>query len=443
MFNKILVCNRGEIAVRIIRACRELGIKTVAIYSKVDKDSLHVLLSDEAYCLGKATIKDTYLNEDSIIQIALSTECDAIHPGYGLLSENPSFCKKVEDEGLIFIGPSSDHIRLLGNKDEAKKLMKENNVPVIEGFEDVPTLEDAKRFCEEIGYPILFKAASGGGGKGIKIVHDESEIEDKWNSAKHEAKTFFKDDKLYIEKYLDDVKHVEIQALCDAYGNVKILGERDCSYQRRKQKLIEESPCLILSPTVREKINETSKKALKSIGYRGVGTLEFLLDKEGNCYFMEVNTRLQVEHPVSEFVTGIDLVKWQIRVAAMVSIENLDFEISGHSIECRILAEDPDLNFKPQSGNINLLITPGGPFTRFDTFIYSGYEVSPYYDSLLGKLIVWDTTREGAIRKMKSSLGELVIDGIKTTKDYYIDLLNRDVFKEGTYTTKEIDKDGY
>lgn len=443
MFNKILVCNRGEIAVRIIRACRELGIKTVAIYSKADENSLHVLLSDEAYCIGKATIKDTYLNEDIILQIALSTNCDAIHPGYGLLSENALFCKRVEDEGLIFIGPSSSHIALLGNKDQAKKLMKENGVPVIEGFEDVNSLDDAKKLCETIGYPVLFKAASGGGGKGIKIVRSVDEVEEKWNASKHEAKTFFKDDRIYIEKYLENVKHVEIQVLCDAFSNVLILGERDCSYQRRKQKLIEETPCIMLTDYMRKKMYSLCKKTLKSIGYKGVGTLEFLLDKEGNFYFMEVNTRLQVEHPVTEFVTGIDLVKWQIRVAAMVSIEKLDANIYGHSIECRILGEDPKLDFLPQSGHINLLIAPSGPFVRFDTFIYSGYDISPYYDSLLGKLIVWDKTREGAIRKMKSALGELVIDGILTTKDYYLDLLDKDVFKDGTYTTEEIDRNGY
>lgn len=438
MFNKILVANRGEIAVRIIRACRELGVRTVAVYAKVDGKSLHVQMADEAYCIGESKIQDSYLHEDAILQMALSTHCEAIHPGYGLLSENANFAKRVEEEGLVFIGPKPAQIELLGDKEQARQTMARYGVPITPGANGLESLEAAIDEAKTIGYPVLLKAAHGGGGKGIKLVEDESQMEEAWNLARMEGLNFFKDDALYMEKYLSLVKHVEVQVLGDLYGNVRILGERDCSLQRRNQKLIEESPCAVLDEKVRENLFSVCQTAMENIGYVGAGTLEFLLDENQQFYFMEANTRLQVEHPVTEFTTGVDLVKWQIRIACGVSIEDMDVHFRGHAIECRILAENPDVDFAPDSGDLSILVTPGGPFVRFDTYVYSGYTVLPYYDSLLGKLIVWDETRDGAIRKMKSSLGELIVEGIHTTSDFYIDLLGKSYFVEGNYTTKEL-----
>ncbi len=439
MINRILIANRGEIAVRIIRACREMGIETVAVYSSADRESLHVMMADEAYCIGGPKLGDSYLKEETIITVAQMTGCSAIHPGYGMLSENPSFARKVTSEGLVFIGPSADLIEKMGNKEEARRIMKSLGVPVIPGAESIGTLDEAMDAAEKAGYPVLLKAAAGGGGKGIKLVTSPEEMEGAWKSARQESLQSFKNGTLYIEKYLTDVKHVEVQVLCDQYGEVLVLGERDCSVQRRNQKLIEESPCIMLSDEKRRQITEISRKAMEGLGYEGAGTLEFLMDEDENFYFMEMNTRLQVEHTVTEMVTGTDLVKWQIRIASGVHL-TAEEKTSGHAIECRILAEDPERGYLAQSGKLSLLMVPGGPSVRFDTYLYSGAEVSPYYDSMIGKLIVWEKTREDAIRKMKSALGELVTEGIKTSADFEIKIMNSDKFRSGTFKTGDLEK---
>lgn len=439
MFNKILIANRGEIAVRVIRTCRELGVQSVAVYAKSDAESMHVHLADEAYCVGASTIQESYLKDDAILQVALSTGCDAIHPGYGLLSENAGFAKRVEDEGLVFIGPSSELIAMLGDKEQARQAMQECGVPVIPGGEDIASVDDALALGDAMGYPVLLKAALGGGGKGIRRIDKLEEMATAWDQASFESATFFKEGRLYLEKYLDPVKHVEVQILADQYGHVKVLGERDCSVQRRNQKLIEESPCATLSEDTRQRMFSVSQRAMEKLGYVGAATIEYLLDANGDFYFMEVNTRLQVEHPVTEFTTGIDIVKWQIRIACGVSIQDMVVHSRGHAIECRILAEDAQKGFAPQTGRIDLLVTPGGPFVRFDTAAYSGLTFLPFYDSLIGKLIVWDETRDGAIRKMKSSLGELIVEGIQTTADECIRIIDAPHFAQGTSTTKEID----
>lgn len=425
---------------RIIRACREMGITSVAVYSKADETSLHAQLADEAYCIGKDKVTESYLDQEAIILVAKKTGCHAIHPGYGLLSENPEFAKAVEEANLVFIGPSWQHMALMGNKKEARRTMVKLKVPVVPGFEEVPNLEKAQELAQEIGYPVMIKAASGGGGKGIKLIHEPKELDSLWPLAQKEALASFKDDSLYLEKYLDEVRHVEIQVIGDGQGQVKILGERDCSVQRRNQKLVEESPCRALSEAGRQRISQQVEVAMKELGYRGLGTVEFLMDDEENFYFMEMNTRLQVEHTVTEMVTGLDLVKWQIRVASGVDLKDLVFESRGHSIECRILAEDPRQNFLPQSGYIQFLHAPGGPQVRFDSSVYTGFEVSPYYDSLLGKLIVWDVDRDEAIRRMKSALGELLIQGITTSRDFLLEIMNHDRFKSASFTTRELEK---
>ena len=439
MFSKILVANRGEVAVRIIRSCREMGIETVAVYSEPDRESLHVLMADEAYCIGPGRVSESYLNIPSIIAIAQATGCSAIHPGYGLLAENPGFAQICEEYGLVFVGPRHETIRQMGDKEEARRIMKAAGVPVVPGKEGVKNAEEAKAFARSAGYPILIKAAAGGGGKGIRLVREESELEANWDMARQEAKVSFMDDTLYLEKFLENVKHVEVQILCDTLGNCKVLGERDCSVQRRNQKLIEESPCIKIQPAEREKLYAFSEAAVKNIGYRGAGTIEYLMDKDRNFYFMEMNTRLQVEHPVTEMVTDLDLVQWQFRVAAGLSIAELEVQSRGHAIECRILAEAPERGFAPSFGKIEFLHSPGGPNVRFDTFIYSGCRISPYYDSMVGKLIVWSPTREEAIRKMRSALGELLIEGIDTTMDFYLELLENDKFLAGDFTTRDLE----
>ncbi len=439
MFEKILIANRGEIAVRIIRACREMGIETVAVYSEPDRESLHVLMADEAYCIGPGRVTDSYLNISAIISIALATGCSAIHPGYGLLAENAGFAATCEDNGLVFVGPAPQTIRQMGDKEEARRIMKDAGVPVVPGKEGVRNAEEARAFAREVGYPILIKAAAGGGGKGIRLVRSESELEGLWDMARQEARVSFMDDTLYLEKFLENVKHVEVQVLCDTHGNCKVLGERDCSVQRRNQKLIEESPCLKIDEAERKKLFAYSEAAVTNIGYRGAGTIEYLMDVDRNFYFMEMNTRLQVEHPVTEMVTDLDLVQWQLRVAAGLSIEDLTFQSRGHAMECRILAEAPERDFAPSFGTIEFLHSPGGPNVRFDTFIYSGCSISPYYDSMVGKLIVWSPTREEAIRKMRSALGELIIEGIDTTMDFYLELLDHEKFLAGEFTTRDLE----
>lgn len=436
MFSKILIANRGEIAVRIIRACKEMGIHTVAIYSEADKDALHADLADEGYCIGGPLVKDSYLNIDAILSIAIHCGVEAIHPGYGLLSENADFARKCIENDIVFIGPSPDVIDKMGDKDEARRTMKNAGVPIIEGSDIVETVEEGMAIADKIGYPILIKARSGGGGRGIRPVYSREEFESNYISAKEEAKAAFGDGALYIEKYLVNVKHVEVQVLADNEGKVVILGDRDCSAQRKNQKLIEECPAPTLPDDIREKMYEAAIKATKAVGYVTVGTIEFLLDSSNKFYFMEMNTRLQVEHSVTEMVCGIDIVQWQIRTAAgiPISFDEKEVRMDGHAIECRICAEDPK-NFMPSCGEIKILHVPGGPNVRFDSAIYQNYVVPPYYDSMLGKVIVYSKTREGAIRKMRSALSELVIYGITNNSDMHLELISDDKFEKGIYTT--------
>ncbi len=437
MFSKILVANRGEIAVRIIRACREMGIDTVAIYSSADKDSMHVQLADESYCVGGAKVADSYLNMPAILTAALESGAQAIHPGYGLLSENAKFVELCEKCNIEFIGPTSEMINLLGDKDMARKTMREAGVPVTPGTDVLEDVESAKVLAEEVGYPLLIKARSGGGGRGIRLVSSPAEFENAYNSAYAEAESAFGDGALYIEKFLKPVKHIEMQLLCDKHGHAVCLGERECSVQRHNQKLIEESPSPSISPETRKKMIEAATKAAHAVNYNSVGTVEFLYDSEGNFYFMEMNTRLQVEHGVTEMVTGADLVQWQIRVAAGVEFTRTQDQIyfHGHAIECRINAEDPDNNYRPSCGQVTALHVPGGSFVRFDTALSQGYVIPPFYDSMVGKVIVQGRTRELAIRKMKMALCELNVKGVKVNRDLMVDILSDKEFIDGTYTT--------
>lgn len=437
MFKKILIANRGEIAVRIIRACKEMGIATVAVFSEADRDAMHVTLADESFCIGSAKAKDSYLNMGAILTVATSVKAEAIHPGYGLLSENAKFSALCEQCGIVFIGARSDVIKQMGDKNAARITMKNAGVPVIPGSEIIADIAQAEEKAAKIGFPLMLKASAGGGGKGIRVVMAQTELASAFASASSEATAAFGDGRLYIEKYLKPVKHIEMQLICDNHGNVVCLGERDCSVQRKNQKLIEETPSVAVTPELREKLTAAATKAAKAVGYNGVGTVEFLLDRHGNFFFCEMNTRLQVEHPVTEMVTGIDLVKWQIRVAAGIPLDftQESVKINGHSIECRINAEDPKNAFRPCAGEIRFLHVPGGPWIRFDTAIYLGYVVPPFYDSMLGKLIVYAATREEALRKMQASLCELVVEGIETNIDYLINIVSSDEFTKGTYTT--------
>lgn len=437
MFSKILIANRGEIAVRIIRACREMGISTVAIYSQADKDALHVSLADEAYCVGPAQVGDSYLNMLSILTIAVNSGAQAIHPGYGLLSENAKFASLCEECNIAFIGPSSQMISDLGDKDKARKTMKAAGVPVTPGTDVIEDENEAMKAAGEIGYPILIKARSGGGGRGIRLVEREEDFLNSFRSASSEAGSAFGDSGCYIEKFLKPVKHIEMQLLCDKHGNVLCLGERECSVQRKNQKLIEESPSPSLTPEIRKAMMEAAIKAAKAVNYNSVGTVEFLLDKDKNFYFMEMNTRLQVEHGVTEMVTGLDLVQWQIRVAAGTKLNKTQDQVffHGHAIECRINAENPDKDFRPSCGKITQLHIPGGSFVRFDTAIYQDYTIPPFYDSMVGKIIVQGRSRELAIRKMKMALSELSISGIDHNRELQIEILSDKEFIDGSYTT--------
>ena len=443
MFNKILIANRGEIAVRIIRACREMGIQTVAIYSEADKDCLHTLLADEAICIGPAVSGQSYLNMERILAATVAMKADAIHPGFGFLSENAKFAKLCAECNITFIGPSADIISKMGNKSEARKTMMEAGVPVVPGSkEPVHTAEDGLVMAKEIGFPVMIKASSGGGGKGMRISRSAEDFTELFNAAQMESVKGFSDDTMYIEKYIEKPRHVEFQIMADRHGNVVHLGERDCSIQRRHQKVLEEAPCDVISPELRRQMGETAVKAAKAVGYENAGTIEFLLDKDRNFYFMEMNTRIQVEHPVTEMVTGMDLIKEQIRVAAgeRLSVSQEDVTITGHAIECRINAENPSKNFMPCPGLITNVHIPGGNGVRVDTHIYSDYKVPANYDSMLMKLIVYDKDRESAIAKMRSALGEVVIEGIETNINFQYEILENDAFQEGDTDTSFIEK---
>ena len=442
MFQKILIANRGEIAVRIIRACRELGIKTVAVYSEADREALHTQLADEAVCIGPAQSLDSYLNMERILSATIATKAEAIHPGFGFLSENSKFVEMCQKCNIVFIGPSADVINRMGNKSEARSTMMKAKVPVVPGTkEPVYDAVQGQKVAAEIGYPVMIKASSGGGGKGMRIAENEEEFAENFHTAQMESVRAFDDDTMYIEKYVRNPKHVEIQILADKFGNVVQLGERDCSIQRNHQKVIEESPCAILTPELRKKMGDEAVRAARAAGYENAGTIEFLLDDQQNFYFIEMNTRIQVEHPVTEMVSGIDLIKEQIYIAAglPLSFRQEDVRLDGHAIECRINAEDPAKNFRPCPGTIREVHLPGGFGVRIDTAVYNGYEIPPYYDSMIAKVIVHDKTRAGAIDKMRSTLGELVIDGVTTNLDFQYDILNNEDFQDGNFTTAFIE----
>lgn len=436
MFKKILIANRGEIAVRIIRACRELGVRCVAVYSTADKDSLHAQIADEAVCIGPPATKDSYLNMNAVIQAAVNVGAEAIHPGFGFLSENAEFARLCEKSGIVFIGPSYKSIEMLGDKAAAKETMAAAGVPVIPGSKGaVKNISDAKEIAEKCGYPILVKASAGGGGRGIRRVDSPDDLEAQVTAAQQEALAFFGDDTVYIEKFLVNPHHVEIQIMADKMGNTIYLGERDCSMQRRNQKILEECPSPVVSPELREKMGKAAVTAAKECGYFNAGTIEFLVDENRDFYFMEMNTRIQVEHPITEAVTGYDLVKAQIEVAAglPLRLKQEDVRLTGHAIECRINAENPELNFRPSPGTINALYVPGGPGIRIDSAVYQGYTITPHYDSMIGKLIVHGADRDEAIRKMRWALSEFIVDGVDTNIDFQLEIIKLPEFMEGNY----------
>ena len=438
MFKRILIANRGEIAVRIIRACREMGIRTVAVYSQADRNAVHVGLADEAVCIGKAEASDSYLNMERIISAAIAVGAEAIHPGFGFLSENAEFVQMCEQHHITFIGPSSELISRMGNKSEAKKTMKQAGVPVVPGTEEpVYDLEEAKREAERIGYPVMIKASSGGGGKGMRIARSREEFAVSFQAAQQESIRAFADDSMYLERYVQNPRHVEVQIMSDKYGQVIQLGERDCSIQRRHQKMIEESPSPALTDEIRKKIRSTAVQAAKVVNYESAGTIEFLLDDSGEFFFMEMNTRIQVEHPVSELISGVDLIREQIMVAAgeALSVAQEDILFRGHAIECRINAEDPIRGFLPCPGTITHLHLPGGNGVRIDTAIYEGYQIPPNYDSMLVKVITYDRDRKTAIRKMIRALDEMEIEGVETNLEFQYDILHQKDFQEGNFTT--------
>jgi len=438
MFQKILIANRGEIAVRIIRACRELGIKTVAVYSEVDADALHTQLADEAICIGKAPASQSYLNMERILSATVATGADAIHPGFGFLSENSKFVEMCDKCNITFIGPSAKIIQKMGNKSEARKTMIAAGIPVVPGSKEaVYEIEAGKQLAQEIGYPVMIKASAGGGGKGMRISHTEEDFESNFTTAKKEALNAFADDTMYIEKYIENPKHIEFQILADRHGNVVQLGERDCSIQRRHQKLMEESPSVAIGSELRHEMGDAAVKAARAVQYENAGTIEFLLDKHGHFYFIEMNTRIQVEHPVTEMVTGIDLIKQQIYIAAgyPLDIKQEELNITGHAIECRINAENPNKNFMPCPGKIENMHLPGGNGVRIDTAMFNGYTIPPTYDSMIMKVIVHDKDRESAIDKMRSTLGELIIEGVITNLDFQYEILNNLQFQSGNVDT--------
>lgn len=438
MFQKILIANRGEIAVRIIRACREMGIKTVAVYSEADADALHTQLADEAVCIGPAASSESYLNPERILSATIASKAEAIHPGFGFLSENPKFVEMCEKCHVAFIGPSAEIIQKMGNKSEARATMIKAGVPVVPGTKKpVFDVDTALKEAKKIGFPVMIKASSGGGGKGMRVAENAESFSEMFRLAQRESVNAFGDDTMYLEKYVGRPRHVEVQILADKFGNVVQLGERDCSIQRRHQKMIEESPCIAIDARLRKKMGDTAVRAAKAVGYENAGTIEFLLDHTGDFYFMEMNTRIQVEHPVTEFVSGVDLIKEQIRIAAgePLSVKQKDIVISGHAIECRINAEDPEHNFRPCPGTVRELHIPGGNGVRIDTALYSGYKIPPQYDSMLMKVIVHDKDRESALAKMRSVLGEVIIDGVQTNIDFQFKILNHPEFRAGNVTT--------
>ena len=444
MIRKVVIANRGEIAVRVIRACKELGIKTVAIYSEADKDAMHTQLADEAICVGKPKSKDSYLNESNIISAAVITKCNAIHPGFGFLSENSEFAAICEECNIKFIGPTSKTIGIMGDKSRAREIMKNAGVPIIPGSNGiVKSLEHAYLEAEEIGYPVMIKAALGGGGKGIRIVHCKNDLENAYLTAKTEAKVNFGDDTIYIEKFIENPRHIEFQILGDEYGNIVHLGERDCTVQRRNQKVLEEAPSMILSENLRSEMGKAAINAAKAVNYVNAGTIEFLVDKHGDFYFMEMNTRIQVEHPITEMITSIDIVKEQIKIAngERLSFSQEDIKIKGHAIECRINAENPSKGFIPSPGRIEFLNLPGGNGIRVDTAVFTGYTIPPTYDSMIAKLIAYGNNREEAINKMLRALEEFVIEGIDNNIEFQIDILNNNKFRLGDYDTSFISKE--
>ncbi len=444
MLKKVLIANRGEIAVRIIRSCRELGIRTVAVYSEADKNSLHKQLADEAICIGPAAPAKSYLNIKNILEAANVTGADSIHPGFGFLSENAIFAKMCMESNIKFIGPSYEVINLMGNKTNAKELMKKAKVPTVPGSDgSLKSLDEAIKIAKKVGYPVMLKASSGGGGKGIRLCKSEKELKSNYDIVKQEAKVSFNDDELYLEKCIVNPRHVEVQILADEHGNVIHLGERDCSIQRRNQKILEESPSTILDDNLRKKMGEAAIKAAKASKYASAGTIEFLVDKDKNFYFMEMNTRIQVEHPVTEWVTGVDIVKEQLKIASgeILDYRQEDINVKGHSIECRINAENPKKNFRPSPGEIKELNLPGGNGVRVDTAVYTGYKIPPVYDSMIAKIIVYGKDRKEAISKMKRALEECVIEGIDTNIDFLYKILDNQNFDEGNFDTSFIEKE--
>jgi len=444
MVQKVLIANRGEIALRIIRSCRELGIATVAVYSTVDKNALHVQLADEAVCVGDSLSNKSYLNIPNILAAATSRGVDAIHPGYGFLAENDKFAEMCNDHGIIFIGPSPNSIRLMGDKSTAKETMDGVGVPTVPGSKGLlASIDKAFKLADQMGYPVIIKATAGGGGRGMRLVEKAETLEKMFKAAQGEAEAAFGNDGLYMEKFIKKPRHVEVQILADKSGNVIHLGERDCSVQRRHQKLLEESPSPAINKELREKMGNAAIAAAKSINYEGAGTVEFLVDENEKFYFMEMNTRIQVEHPVTEMVTGVDLIAEQIKIAAG---QNLEFnqeqiQLNGHAIECRINAEDPTHNFRPSPGRITGWLPPGGPGVRVDSHVYTGYEIPPFYDSLIGKLIVWGKDRNTAIKRMNRALNECAVTGIPTTINFHLNLLEKQKFKEGKIHTKYVEEE--
>ena len=444
MVEKVLIANRGEIALRIIRSCRELGIATVAVYSTVDKNALHVQLADEAVCVGDSLSNKSYLNIPNILAAATSRGVDAIHPGYGFLAENDKFAEMCNDHGITFIGPSPSSIRQMGDKSTAKETMERVGVPTVPGSKGLLVdVQEAFKLADDIGYPVIIKATAGGGGRGMRLVERSDSLEKMFKAAQGEAEAAFGNDGLYMEKFIKKPRHVEVQILADRSGNVIHLGERDCSVQRRHQKLLEESPSPAINTYLREKMGNAAIAAAQSIKYEGAGTVEFLVDEDEQFYFMEMNTRIQVEHPVTEMVTGVDLIAEQIKIAAgnNLGFNQEEIQLNGHAIECRINAEDPSHNFRPSPGKITGWLPPGGPGVRVDSHVYTGYEIPPFYDSLIGKLIVWGKDRNSAIKRMNRALNECAVTGIPTTIDFHLTLLDKSKFKEGKIHTKYVEEE--